>query len=252
MMRSIPKCQALNPELCIHPDCPERKGIREALQKATNYNDYEAAMALQEADNERVRLAKIALNADNAPSPVIALPRVAPSPASIGKNPSGAMQRQQIEAIIRSDIQRYTANDHERNGLPIVKFHKDMGFPWHFKNVTATVPLRYSDHALEESENDRYDKIPILEELNLGESQLIEVKYNHKTGQIEKMMYRKANVKNGLDGCFVLKPSRMRGQAWQVVTAWYNTSNDKHKTLDKKKYSAPKPRKEAQVLQQAA
>lgn len=180
------------------------------------------------------------------PSPAPALrPTPKPAPPRTAPNPQSSAEQQQFRQLVSSDIRSYEPNETTRNGDGIVKFHKEIGFPLYFRQPKGSVELRYSRHALEEAENDRYGRIPVLERADFDNLEVIEVKYNQTTGRIDRMLYRQNQGEDNV--CIVVSPGR---GAWNVVTTWFNEANDSHKTLNRSNYSVPHTKE--QILSSSA
>lgn len=107
-------------------------------------------------------------------------------------------------------------------------WHKDIVLP-PLPTLTGRVPLRYSHHALQASENDRYGNLRILKSLTLDRCEVIEVETQGK--QIIKFVLR-CSYSETLDIVFAVIP----GREWFVKTVWGQEKNDLHKTLNRSRY----------------
>lgn len=192
------KCQAKNPAACVDPQCPERKNYRHQMATATNFSDYQAARNRQHADQVNQQRQKIV------------------SQYPIPARPVHVPQRR-VETT--------------RDGDPIIKFHKDLGFPKGFTPPSGSRELNYTQHALDEGQKDRYALIPSFPRVNLNTMDLIELKVNARTKKVEKMLYR-TELDGDNDLCMVLKP--VGNGKMVVITQWINQASDNHSSFLKK------------------
>ena len=197
------RCQAKDPASCVDPQCPERKNYRHQMATATNFSDYQAARNRKHADENAQRQAKF-----------------------VSQFPQRRPQPQQTTQVPR---QRHVETT--RDGDPIIKFHKDLGFPKGFNQPSGPRNLTYTQHAMDEGQKDRYAQIPTFPRINLDTMELIELKVNARTKKVEKMLYR-TELDGENDICMVLKP--VAPGKMVVITQWINQSNDNHSSFLKK------------------
>lgn len=213
------RCQAKNPALCVDPQCPERRDYRHQMATATNFQDYKAARDRQHADQANQQRAKFASNFPRPAAPAAQTPRP-------NNTRSAYPAKRRVET--------------NRNGDPIIKFHRDLGFPPGFTPPSGSRVLEYSPHALEEGQKDRYAQIPTFPRVNLDKMELIELKVNTNTKKVERLLYR-TELDEDNDICMVLSPMGRSGK-YKVVTQWINQANDAHKTLDPTGYVDLRPK----------
>lgn len=204
------KCQAKNPALCTDPQCPELRSADHRMNKATTYNDYERAAQQKEALLARQRQARFSQTASQYPAR--------------NQQPSRPTRPVKTETT--------------REGDPVVKFHKELGFPANYTPPSGVRPVVYSQHAKDESA-DQYGSIPQLSRVNLDAMELIELKVNANTKQVYRFLYR-GELDDDNDICLVLQPIPNSGGKMRVVTNWINQKNDAHRTLRKEEYVIPK------------
>lgn len=193
------KCQAKNPNLCTDPRCPELREHAHRLSQAKNYDQY-AVAAKAKYDIERQRgVHQMAQKTQTAPK-------------------------------------RPISQEKTREGDPVIKFHRDLGFPKGYTPPSGTQEIVYSRHAKEEAQSDRYGVIPQMQRVNLDKMELIELKVNANTKKAYRFLYR-AELDDENDICLVLQPVG-RGKM-MVITNWINNRKDKHKTLRRNEYAVP-------------
>jgi hypothetical protein len=122
-------------------------------------------------------------------------------------------------------------------GDPVIKFHKQLGFPPSYTAPSGVRQVLYSRHAEQEASADRYGAIPMLTKVNLSQMDLIELKVNARTKQVYRYLYR-AELDDENDICLVLQPAG-KGKM-RVVTNWINKKSDKHTSLRVDEYVKPK------------
>lgn len=110
-------------------------------------------------------------------------------------------------------------------------YHFQTGFPKGMPTSFGIIPLRYSRHAIQASQNDRYGFIDLPPTLDTKKAKLIEIEVTE--GVISKVVYRHKHCRN-YDLVMVIIP-----QGGIVKTVWLNSNRDKHNTLNRKKYSKP-------------
>lgn len=193
---SAPKCQAKDPSACVDPQCPERRDYRHQMATATNFNQFEAAAKKKQADEANRR-------------------------------------KQQFQKQALTSTRRVETT---REGDPVVKFHKEIGFPTNFTPPQGVRQIVYSRHAQEEAMKDRYGDIPQMDQVNLSKMELIELKINANTRKIYRFLYR-TELDDNRDICLVLQPAGPGKM--MVVTNWINERSDAHKTLNRNEYAKP-------------
>lgn len=116
-------------------------------------------------------------------------------------------------------------------------YHYQVGIPRHIRLPRCVVALKYSNHALRECKRDRvaYDELPVLNTIDLGLCQVIEVEVNH--GTIDKWVIRLPI--DGRDDLVLAVVPMGPDLRWYVKTCWSNAASDSHLTLDRSKYDAP-------------
>lgn len=201
------KCQAKDPASCTDPQCPERRNYRHQMATATNFADYAAARDRQHADEKNRGRQQFASN----------------FPQSNNRSQRPVAQNQRVPQ------RKYVETTKE--GDPIIKFHKDLGFPKGFNPPSGPRNLQYTQHALDEGTKDRYATIPTFPRINLDTMDLIELKVNARTKKVEKMLYR-TELDGDNDLCMVLKP--VAPGKMVVITQWINQANDNHSSFLKK------------------
>ena len=112
-------------------------------------------------------------------------------------------------------------------------YHRDIGFPQSLDlKYQYTFDLTYSKHAQEAANSDRYGEIKLPQGVSFPKSSVVEVETEDDV-TITKMVVRyNYPLNDKLDLCLVIIP-----QTGFVKTVWINEAKDKHKTLDKSKYS---------------
>lgn len=108
-------------------------------------------------------------------------------------------------------------------------YHADIRLPRGFRLPNRTVSLRWTRHATDACNNDRYSILPQVIALDLNQCRIIEVGVEGK--RIRKIVVR-TDLDDDLDMVFVLIP----GPEWTVKTVWANRKNDSHRTLDRNRY----------------
>ena len=115
-------------------------------------------------------------------------------------------------------------------------FHKDIGFPANLNLPKGVIDLRYSPHAQSAAKDDRYTKlgpINLPAAIDVNEATVIEVEM--EGAKVTKILYR-AKLDALRDICIPVIP---RFGHLFAKTVWVNLSSDKHRTLDRTKYSNP-------------
>lgn len=191
------KCQAAVREKCVDPQCPERRGYRTQMAQATNYKEFEAGAKKREEDQRRQRQNQFSRQASN-----------------------------------------YRPKQETTNtGDPVIKFHRDIGFPANYTPPSGARSVVYSGHAKDEGRSDRYGAIGQLERVNLDTMELIELKVNAKTKQVYRYLYR-GELDDENDVCLVLQP--LGKGKMLVVTNWINKKSDTHRRLRADEYMKPR------------
>ena len=196
-MTSI-KCQAKNPALCVDLECPGIKAVSHQMATATTYDQYANAANKQKQDQDNIRRIQLEQQArqGNMPSPLTMPNRGTQAPVRSPQNnnrqrPAGNNPKRRGEFT--------------RDGDPVVKFHRDLGFPPGYTPPSGVRKIVYSNHA--------------------------------KTKQTCRFLYR-GELEDDRDICLVLQPV---GQGkMMVVTNWINERNDAHRSLRKEEYVIPR------------
>jgi hypothetical protein len=191
------KCQSKNPDKCVDPQCPERRGYRSQMANARTYSDFEAGAKKQQEDQRRQRQQQFSSQAGN--------------------------YRPKKETTFDGD--------------PVIKFHRDLGFPNGYTPPSGARSVVYSRHAQEEGRKDAYGSIPQLERVNLDTMELVELKVNARTKQVYRYLYR-GELDDQNDVCLVLQP--LGKGKMLVVTNWINKRSDAHRTLREEEYVRPR------------
>lgn len=110
-------------------------------------------------------------------------------------------------------------------------FHYLTGLPKSFR-AHDIYGLRPSPHAINESNSDKYGCFALPNYVKISEWKVIELEQNDE-GQIVKWVIRKV-LDNERDIVLVIIPNQK-----VIKTVWINVRSDKHKTLDKSRYSVP-------------
>jgi len=116
-----------------------------------------------------------------------------------------------------------------------ILYHTEIGFPRNFQPPKGTHKLQYSRHALEATLDDRYGKIPVLNQINVDKLQLVELGVQDR--RVSKLVYR-GRLDQERDMVVVVIP-KPNGQPWFVKTVWINLQSDAHKTLNRARYTDP-------------
>lgn len=118
-------------------------------------------------------------------------------------------------------------------------YHRDIGIPSSIKLPSGKFKLKYSGHAKNAAATDKYgDFSPALryhQTLDTAVAEVIEIQVDDDQKPM-KIVYRQPLTGwDGYDIIFVVV-----AQEWVVKTVWLNHKNDKHRTLNRKKYANPK------------
>ena len=114
-------------------------------------------------------------------------------------------------------------------------YHKDIGFPSNLRmppNFNPIVRLSYSGHAQAEA-NDKYGQLSLPKVIDTRKGDIVEIGVTGLT--VTKIVIR-MHYDDVKDIVIVFLPDSGR-----VKTVWANLKSDKHKTLDRSKYSDPRP-----------
>jgi len=109
-------------------------------------------------------------------------------------------------------------------------YHFSLGFPKGFTKPNQVIKLRYGLHAQHAALNDRYGRIILPESIDTSLAQVIELEIMRQ--QVNKVVLR-ISYNNSHDLVLVIHP-----RDGFVRTVWLNSKFDKHKSLDKSRYSA--------------
>lgn len=108
-------------------------------------------------------------------------------------------------------------------------YHRDVYMPPIAAKMQFATLLRYSRHALNAANDDRYGKLDLPVSLDTRKADLIEAEV---TGdKVTKAVYRMP-LSDDLDLCVVVHP-----HDGFVRTVWANRKEDVHHTLDRSKYA---------------
>ena len=110
-------------------------------------------------------------------------------------------------------------------------YHFEIGFPKDMPTSFGTILLDYSRHAIEAAQGDRYGAIELPRILDTKKAKLIEVEV--VSGRVTKVVYR-CNHCHNYDLIMAIVPHTRK-----VKTVWLNSNRDKHKTLNRNKYTTP-------------
>jgi DNA polymerase/3'-5' exonuclease PolX len=113
----------------------------------------------------------------------------------------------------------------------MIIYHYTLGFPKGFNPDVGTIPLKYTRHAVEASQNDKYGPIKLPGALDTGAAKCIEVYLDG--GRVQKLVYRMPQL-GPCDLVLVVVPD---GGAFKVLTVWKNLKSDQHETLQVGKYT---------------
>lgn len=119
-------------------------------------------------------------------------------------------------------------------------YHINLGLPKTLKLPTGRKPIKFTNHAREAAQNDRYGSfsryLPLHTFFNPINAELVEVETIDGVNPT-KVVYRLPLAPNSdkvlvlalapYDDCYVAK------------TAWLNEASDKHRTLNVRRYSKP-------------
>lgn len=111
-------------------------------------------------------------------------------------------------------------------------YHREIGFPGDVQIPTGHMDLVYSKHALDEANSDRYGQVDLPDTITFQLGDVIEIEVDNK--QVIKMVVR-VSYDDEKDLVLAIIP-----QNGLVKTVWFNTRGDKHRTLDKWRYTNPK------------
>ena len=113
-------------------------------------------------------------------------------------------------------------------------YHKDIGFPTDVQVPIGHMDLEYSRHAMDEASSDKYSigGVDLPEFIDFQLDNVIEIEVDN--GKILKMVVR-VSYDEEKDLVLAIIP-----QNGLVKTVWFNTRGDKHRTLDKWRYTNPK------------
>lgn len=123
-------------------------------------------------------------------------------------------------------------------------YHKEIGMPsgailpW----MRSEFELVYSEHAKREASSDRYGLIPMLDIVEFASHEVIEVEISQ--GKPVKAVLRiPCPEVSGVDMILVLKAPESTDHSNMpsalVKTVWFNRSDDRHHTLNRRLYNRP-------------
>lgn len=118
-----------------------------------------------------------------------------------------------------------------------VTYHRDIFVPADVTAPAVTVLVEYHDHAVKESQSDRYGSIPRVTRINLAHPavQHIEFTIDKNSRRLTKILVRFPHPERDTDDIILVL--RVRRGAWLAVTTWVNRRDDKHRTLDRSRYA---------------
>lgn len=111
-------------------------------------------------------------------------------------------------------------------------YHVDVYLPPTFIAPTHIVAPKYSRHAQDAANTDRYGKMMLPKTVNLAKCQVVEI--GIENGKVVKILVR-GQYNSDLDLCMVFIPNS--GREWFVKTVWFNERTDDHRTLNISKYA---------------
>lgn len=110
-------------------------------------------------------------------------------------------------------------------------YHYTLGLPKGFSGNVGTVALKYTRHAVEASQNDKYGPIKLPSQIDTSQALCVEVYL--QDGAVSKLVYR-VQQSGPCDLVLVVVPD---GRAFKVLTVWKNLRVDRHETLQAWKYT---------------
>lgn len=110
-------------------------------------------------------------------------------------------------------------------------FHSEVFVPTVAQPPVFEGSLRYSAHALREAHSDRYGDIQLPDEFHCANAKLIESELLLESNRIVKQVWRQP-LDLGRDLVLVI------GEQGVVRTVWVNLHSDKHRSLDRSKYTS--------------
>lgn len=109
-------------------------------------------------------------------------------------------------------------------------YHVEVGFPAWYRQPTGTIRPNYGHHSRFEAQVDRYGKVQLPETLDLSACKVIEI--GVENGRVAKTLFR-TRLDERRDICIVITDTGF------VKTVWVNLRTDRHKTLDRSRYTVP-------------
>lgn len=103
-------------------------------------------------------------------------------------------------------------------------YHKKFGLPTNYRHPMAMVEVRWTRHAINAAQSDRYGNVDIVKSINLKEFETIEVEV--LDGKITKILVR-GPFNDYLDVTYALIP--IAGEPWTIKTCWLNLWDDEHR-----------------------
>lgn len=97
--------------------------------------------------------------------------------------------------------------------------------------IGRTFTLEYSEHANQESLNDRYGNIQLFKRLTIKEKNVMELSLDDSLNVCKLLIRMAYNAFNEV--CYVIVPESDKAL---VKTCWLCRKNDRHLTLDKSLY----------------
>jgi hypothetical protein len=118
------------------------------------------------------------------------------------------------------------------NKQTVVLYHKEVRIPPELRTRAAFKgTLKYGRHATQEASLDRYGNIALPSSFDSDSADLIEVEWDKLKRQVTKCVWRQA-LDPDRDLVLVVIPD-----TGFVKTVWINLKTDKHRTLDRSKYT---------------
>lgn len=114
-------------------------------------------------------------------------------------------------------------------------YHKDIGFPADVKmprGFHPVITLRYGPHANEESMRDKYGNIRLPKRVDVRRGEIFEIGVRNNV--VSKLGVR-FSYDDTRDLILIINPAD-----GFVRTVWFNLKGDKHRTLDRSKYTKPR------------
>lgn len=115
-------------------------------------------------------------------------------------------------------------------------YHYTKGFPMTV-NLPSSIPVIYSNHAVQAAQTDRYGHIRLDEVIETKYAKVVELETDDRTGAPIKVLIRMPYEGN-LDVCVAISLQAVKAGKFLVKTLWLNSKDDQHKTLNSNAYKA--------------